>query len=199
MVTILDQNRIPRNITVSELNVNDQVLIGNHHNGGELYSKVVSFLHRIPDIDAKFVRLYFGQSGESITLTERHLILVKSNNDGFEYIPAARVEINDMLKTFNYNSNQFMEVNVVRIEAIGLENSGIFAPLTETGTLLVDGVQVSSYSMVKSHSLAQFFFNIFNKLGVLFQLTPDIYESVYRRLYSFVEVTHLKTYLLNIS
>jgi hypothetical protein len=199
MVTIQTPENTPKNISIAELDVNDRVLTSDQQTGAPAYSKVVSFLHRVPDIDAKFVRLHFGHS-EFITLTARHLVLVKAHNaNEFKYIPAASVQKSDSLQAFTHHSGQIKEVIVLKIEELELEMSGIFAPLTEAGTLIVDGIQASSYSIVKSHSLAQFFFNMLHNLSYLIQLTPASYEAVYRHLYNFVEVTNLKGYLLNIS
>ncbi len=64
---------------------------------------------------------------------------------------------------------------VTKVETVALEKSGIYAPLTEQGTIIVDNVHASCYSMVKNHKIAHFLFNILNKLNSFVKLTSQTY------------------------
>lgn len=150
----------------------DQVLVADDNQNGDpsesslKFSKIVSFLHKIEEIDASFLRVYYNYNESSshtikhITLTRKHLILIQKANqslDVFEYKAAYEISQGDSLKYFDYNQKVYRIVKVVKVEQVNLEKSGIYAPLTESGTIIVDNIQVSCYSMVKDHKSAQFF------------------------------------------
>lgn len=151
-----------------DLQVNDEVMVGEN-----TFSKVVSFLHRVERIDAEFIRIHYeplqGKTkGYYITITPKHLIETR-NGDGddhtsFSYIPAYEVKPNDMLKYHDRIDGNMEYVRVTRVESVRREESGIYAPLTESGTLVVDNIHVSCFSMVKSHRLAELVYKAANWL-----------------------------------
>lgn len=157
-----------------EIEINDMVLVGSGLESSEQkFSKVISFLHRIEEIEANFIKLYFKATEylstksenltEHLTITPRHLILAKRSSH-FEYVQARDVQSGDILKFFNNEKQQMSYVEVTKVESVRLENSGIYSPLTESGTLIVDNIHVSCFSLVKSHYLANVVFNFFNSL-----------------------------------
>lgn len=148
---------------MSELNVNDEVMVGENE-----FSKVISFLHRIENIDAEFVRIYYESNQEDqingyITMTPKHLIMVETSQ-GFNFIPANSIKTENVLRYYDSKDDSFRYVKVKKVELVKIENSGIYAPLTETGSLVVDNIHVSCFSMVKSHSLAEIVYKAANWL-----------------------------------
>jgi hypothetical protein len=212
---------------ISELKLDDRVLVMDENENDRYdekkarFSRVVSFLHRIENIDARFVRIQYEiirsinksdfnstlisekllQQRNYITLTPRHLILARDNsqNSNFEYLPAAKVNLGYSLKFFDFSTKSFSIVNVTNKTELYILKSGIYAPLTESGTLIVDNIHVSCFSLAKSHRLAQFFFEIFNFLGKLIKLSNDSYQVYSKLLFDLVSYTHLSGYFLNIS
>ncbi len=177
---------------MSELNINDMVLTNEN-----TFSKVITFLHKIESINAKFIRLYYNQEQSHITLTPKHLISVKSDNKNeFDYIPANQVQIGDELSHFDIEFKKIQTVKVNRIEL--LESNGIYAPLTESGTLIVDNIYVSCYSLVKSHQAAHFFFNILFIIKKFILISSDACLDYAKYLYDFVEYFKLSDLFLNI-
>ena len=163
IVTILNDQNLPENISISNLKISDQVLSGITNNQQQ-YSKVISFFHNLPNISAKFVRLYTADK-TFVTLTARHLIFAKTKSaDSFEFIPANTVQPGDLLQLFEHSFNKLKYVGVVKNEQIDLINSGIYAPLTESGTIIVDNIQASCFSLVKSHKLTQTFFKMLHQI-----------------------------------
>lgn len=179
---------------------------------------MVSFLHKIENIDANFIRIYFETDPVAInksmatnksrkmqsyiTITPRHLILVRKLNQtsgNFEYRAAMEVRVGDVLKYFNYNQKMYQFAQVVKTETVNLKNSGIYAPLTESGTLIVDNVQTSCYSLVKDHKTAQFFFNILNKINHFLSLTADSYVTYSKFLYEILNFVQLSNLFLNVN
>lgn len=177
----------------------------NDENQAPSFSKVVSFFHRVENIDASFVRIYFNlkqnSSDNYITLTPRHLILVKEANDNqsdFEYKPAMKIKPGDELKYYDHETKFQKIVTVNLIETVDLKNSGIYAPLTETGTIIVDNIHVSCYSMVKNHRLAQFFFSLINNIGSVFDVASNTYVSYSKVLYEALNLLNLSSLFLNV-
>lgn len=188
-----------KNISISTLNISDRVLTGLDTKNQPEYSKVLSFFHNQADIDAKFIRLYI-QPTTFITLTPRHLILTRSNStDQFEYKPAVDVKPGDILKLFDFSSSTLKSLAVYKRDEITLKKSGIYAPLTETGTIIVDSVQASCYSVVKSHRIAQFFYGALNSLNNLFNVTSENYFLYSKFLFGLVDFTQLKGFFLNLN
>lgn len=153
-----------------DLQVNDEVMVGEN-----TFSKVVSFLHRIEHIDAEFIRIHYEPlqgvnprtttTGNYITITPKHLIETRNGEStSFSYIPAFEVKPNDLLKYHDRIDGNMEYVRVTRVESVRRDESGIYAPLTESGTLIVDRIHVSCFSMVKSHRLAELVYKAANWL-----------------------------------
>jgi hypothetical protein len=187
------------------LSVNDSVLVVDNKDQQEIlkFSKIVSFLHKIENINAQFKRVHFNwslngtTSSSYITLTEKHLIIVGKRNETFNYLPARDIEIGDMLKYYDYNTKVYRIVYVTKIETIVLEK-GIYAPLTEQGTIVVDNILVSCYSMVKNHNLAQLFFNVLNNLNLVFKVTSQNYLYYSKFLFQMIDFANLSSLFLNV-
>ena len=186
------------------MKIGDRVLSFDSNNGGVKFSKVVSFLHRIENIEAHFVRIFYSDPigyTNHITLTPKHLIMAKISNQtedsSFEYVPADQVRIGSLLSLFDNYS--FKNVSVIGIERPTLKKSGIYAPLTDSGTLIVDNIHVSCFSMVKNHYLAQLFYELLNKLNNLFQVSSETYCSYSKILFEILESTKLSNFFLNLN
>lgn len=241
---------------MSELKVNDQVLVADEEdtvNSKQVsestlkFSKVVSFLHMIEEIDADFIRLHYeavdtstheSQHGEFvisssnrtrsvievsqvkktfISLTPKHLILAaqatnetatNETNAGsmswykmrsaFNYVPAETVEKGDLLRYYDYNLKIYRLVRVINKEKLNLKGVGIYAPLTETGTIIVDNIHVSCYSLVKNHKLAQLFYSILNHLSNLIKITSESYLTYSKFFFDFLNYIQMSDFFLNI-
>ena len=244
---------------MSELNIDDRVLVADEEDssnesgphriaseGSLKFSRVVSFLHRIENIDADFVRLHYeivethnseldemihlehhryraasmpslpglNRSSKSlvemtrvkkthVTLTPKHLILVNSKNDKSNttcsYIPAEQVNGGERIKYYDYNLKIHRTVTVVRKEdKLKLQSAGIYAPLTESGTIIVDNIHASCYSMVKNHKLAQLFYAILNHLGNLIKITSESYLTYSKFFFDFLNFIQMSDFFLNL-
>ncbi len=82
-------------------------------------------------------------------MTPDHLIYEKKQG----YIKAQNIKMNDQLNIqFNNGSSSFSRVVKINFEM----KNGYIAPLTESGTLIVNGVKASCYASINSHELAHF-------------------------------------------
>jgi len=117
--------------------------------GRQLFSPVLAFLHRQPDLALTFVRLYWA-SNSSLAVTPNHLVF-RIAESGLEAVFAAELRPGDQL-VFVDGTQPWRGVRLERTEYF--EARGAFAPLTEAGTVVADSVLVSSYAHVRSHRLA---------------------------------------------
>lgn len=95
--------------TLDQLSVGDmiQVSVGN----GTTYDEVISFIHRLPDVYANFVRLQLID-GTEVKLTPQHFIHKINCNtqpsmDKVELIYAVEVAVGDCLLKYNDDGSKF--------------------------------------------------------------------------------------------
>jgi hypothetical protein len=115
---------------LADLRVGEYVLDANM-----TFTKVVGWLHQDSALDCEFLRIEYGSG--SIELTPDHLLFCPVSG---KYIPA-----NDAVSV----EVPFIDgtLLVKHIQGKRRFNScGIYAPLTTSGSLLVDGVHVSCYA-----------------------------------------------------
>ena len=99
-------------------------------------------------MDAKFLKI--STNSTSIGLTPSHLIFRTSVADGsLESVFANEIEEGD--KLVSWKGSKMTEEEVVAVEHIG--ETGVWAPLTTEGTLLVDDLLASCYAAFP-HSLS---------------------------------------------
>lgn len=116
-------------------------------------TEMIFMLDRQTSEDALFYTLVTA-SGHKISATPLHLIFIVSAYGGKDvYLPAREIQLGDQL---------FVEINgqvrPSRVLNITLEvKRGYFAPLTTTGTLMVNGILSSCYASVRSHEWAHIF------------------------------------------
>jgi parallel beta-helix repeat protein len=146
-----DSPAILRQVPMSDLTIGDYVPTGKENS----YTQVISFCHRDPQANATFIVMHqfpkhAGEPNVTSTaayppleMSADHLVLVRrsSPKEVATWMRAADVQVGDAL--IGASDKPYV---VTRIEAI--ERTGVFAPITESGTLLVSGAVVSSYVAV---------------------------------------------------
>lgn len=112
-------------ILMKDLELGNEVLVSENR-----YEKVYSFGHRHETMYAEFLQFLPSK----LEISTDHMVKIK--NRGF--IPASSVMVGNELETANGNH--------VTIEGITpVIRQGVYAPFTNSGTILVSGVQASSY------------------------------------------------------
>jgi len=110
------------------------------------YEPVYGFAHRDETSVSGFLVIYSTVSKSNpLMITSEHLLMV---NDTF--VPAERIRKGDVLQ-----SSLILESPVTHIESVTMP-AGLYAPLTPSGTLLVNGVHVSSYVSLQKNAPASF-------------------------------------------
>ncbi|EGT40497.1 CBN-WRT-4 protein [Caenorhabditis brenneri] len=127
------------------------------------------WLHRDPSQEATFIRFSLD-NGETFELTEKHLVYVaeckiKKHSVVNIYenpIPAEKVNIGDCFYIGHRNpvtNKMYQTVKVLGIDLV--RKTGIYAPLTSVGNLLVNRIHTSCLSETDNHVLQDTFFTYF--------------------------------------
>ncbi|CAB1417520.1 unnamed protein product [Pleuronectes platessa] len=136
---------------ISDLQPGERVLASSGSDGsGELvYSEVLTFLDRDPVTRKLFYTLQ-TESRTQLSLTAAHLIFVSEGNCSEGAVPAPGT-----LRTVYASDARPGQCVLVTLR----EKRGAFAPLTQQGTVVVDGVVASCYALVDQHCLAHWAFS----------------------------------------
>jgi Hint module len=117
----------------------DELRIGDHvevedssKNGSPRYSRVISFSHFDPKSEANYLQIYTtpDEEGVPLEISEDHMVMMGSRSTR----RAGDLRVGDTLSNGH---------SVRRIDTV--QRRGLYAPLTEAGTIVVSGVQASSY------------------------------------------------------
>uniref|UniRef100_A0A1I7TRS7 HintN domain-containing protein n=2 Tax=Caenorhabditis tropicalis TaxID=1561998 RepID=A0A1I7TRS7_9PELO len=161
---------------MDELEVGDWVR--SFHGKNEVVKVPVTYwLHRDPDQEAVFVEFSLD-NGEKFSLTEKHLIYVgeckvnKSVDINSNPIAADKVQVGDCFY-INHRTKEtiFQMVQVLAIDRV--KKTGIYAPMTNTGNIIVNRIHTSCHSESNIHSLVNTFFESF--LTIKNQIAEQIF------------------------
>ena len=138
--------------------------------GRVVYSPVILFLHREQQRRSTFLALQTAD-GHRLVLTPHHLVFLASqyNLRHGEYKArfASRAQKGDYVLIHGSGD----QVRPSRIISISVEDGvGIYSPLTQDGTVFVDGVLASTYAVVEDHRLAHWAFGPVRFLFSIYQL-----------------------------
>lgn len=116
---------------------------------------MILFLDRDPSATRRFLRISTA-SGKSVLLTPAHLVLRLTASLQTEQVFAAEITQGDHVMV-RESAGVFVRDVVVHTEPVWL-GEGVYAPLTRTGTVLVDDVLVSCYALIHSQTIAHYSF-----------------------------------------
>ncbi|XP_067026825.1 uncharacterized protein [Acropora muricata] len=117
-------------------------------NKGVTSKPVITFIHRQPDLFQEFLQITTLRYKKILKITEDHLIFVEKNGKEAA-IPARDVKIGDMVYV-RVGAKEMLEKDAVQGVSIVFEK-GVYAPVTLSGTILVNDVNTSCYFDVLSH------------------------------------------------
>ena len=128
----------------------DEIQVGTLIHDGSSYSRVVGFLHRSIDIAPTQYLSFNFDNDQQLEISPKHCIFLADGHDVF----AQDVQVGDVMA-----SGQ-----VVRSIQYTKHNS-LIAPLTESGTVMVNGVLASCYADFPhaiSHAVVSYPMQIYN-------------------------------------
>lgn len=126
-----------RAISITEVKPGDLVKTSQ-----EKFSKVFDYAHYDTTKEAQFLKIIAGQN--NIELSKKHRIYVKNHSQWHTKF-ADELSVGDILWV-NGEEQSINEITTV-------ESQGVYAPITEEGTLLVNGIKASCFSKVTSERL----------------------------------------------
>lgn len=116
-------------ISMNDLKIGDMVQTGE----GE-FGRVYSFGHYSPNAKSEYLQLHVENQNKPLEISKDHMVFVEARGP----VPAFAVSTGDRLVVSNKS--------VATVEKIANVNRvGAFAPFTESGTIVVNGVLASSY------------------------------------------------------
>lgn len=120
--------------------------------GNIVYSEVLMFMDREPSEHRKFITLT-TEDGSVLTLTSTHLVHTGAPdcNDISCFVPSYAGNVQKGQKLMVSTNGLHPQV-VVQVEVTS--HTGVYAPLTTMGNLVVDGVLASCYAVIDSQSIA---------------------------------------------
>jgi Hint module len=122
-------------VAIHQVKVGDFVKAGNND-----FTQVYGFGHIDHALEADFIQIVLADNSPSIEMTSRHLVYVKRNNHLYS-MPASDIVVGD-------------ELSGKRVQAMRtVTRRGVYAPLTQSGDILVNGVRASNYVDVLDVSL----------------------------------------------
>ena len=128
--------------TMKHLHVGDRVLVGDSN----AYEIVYGFAHMDREGRAEFLTIKTKDHDKRpLEVTPDHLVSVNG-----KYLPAKSIRIGDVLQTEGEGNTPAI---VTKIKS-GWK-TGLYAPLTSSGTLLVNGVKASNYVTLKKEDNAE--------------------------------------------
>ncbi|CAL1291178.1 unnamed protein product [Larinioides sclopetarius] len=145
--SIINTRKGPKKIM--DLEEGDEVASGFYEDGRIFYSEIIAFLHVDRNMQTFFIRLE-TDSGSILFLTPKHLVF-RWMNHSTEATFAFLVEEGDLVYTKS-NTDNYTLTFVSSATLVSMK--GVYAPLTNVGTILVNDVWVSCYAEVASHDVA---------------------------------------------
>jgi len=138
--------------TMEQLRIGDKVLT--QSTSGDLtYSKIIMFLDWKPDaVSSDYVEIKAENPKRRIELTKKHLIFKSEDGQNFEAVFAENVKAGDIIKALSSDGSSIVTTRVSKVKL--KQKHGAFAPLTEEGTLLVNGIMASCYALTENHNMA---------------------------------------------
>nr|XP_057940599.1 sonic hedgehog protein-like [Doryrhamphus excisus] len=155
--------------TLSSLTPGDKVMAVSA-TGQIVFSPILVFLHQDQEARSTVLSLK-TEDGHRLAVTPRHLVFLDRDCtlDSSKYRAwfASRVRTRDCVLIHGADG----QLDHSRIVSVSVqETTGVYAPLTEDGTLFVDGVLVSSYAVVEDHALSHWAFGPLRLLSSLERL-----------------------------
>ena len=128
-------------VRMEDVEIGDMVHVGDHK-----YSRVYSFGHRNHHNYAQYLQLHFRRDQLTLEISHDHMVFV----DKLGAVPASMVGVGDKILLGAGGG-------VIKVAKISTVNrQGAFAPFTESGTIVVSDILVSSYISLQEEQSSNF-------------------------------------------
>ena len=142
-------------LQVRNLKIGDRVQVMTQ-DGAIGYSEVIVFADYKPDIPkASHILIETEKPEKKITLTPSHLIFT-SNSSGTQLTAKQALRVSSGEFVLVSLDGKLVPSRVTRVSVVKL--TGLVAPVTMEGNIIVDGVLSSCYAMINDHGIAHLAF-----------------------------------------
>jgi len=129
-------------VPIASVRIGDLVLVAKPEAGAPLeYEALLDWLHVAKGVESSFVTIHHEQG--VFRASPNHLVFAASGNLGYDDMPAGLLRESDVLFAIKDNSLGPSKILAIEYDSFSL---GMYAPLTHTGTIVVDGVLASNYA-----------------------------------------------------
>jgi hypothetical protein len=140
--------------SLSKLTIGERVLVTNKENK-LIYEPIEGFIHlkRNDLFQFLLINIKFDEQKDittSLYISPNHLIFLANDTQLKSAVFAGQVRPGDRIKYFY--ENQLISAKIENIYST--KEEGYYAPLTPSGTIIIDNVLVSNYATVSNHHLA---------------------------------------------
>jgi len=139
--------------TMKELEIGDyvQVFSSSSAEKKEQYSRIYSLGHIHHSVKTEYLQLFSEKLSKPLEITKDHLLFIVGKEDNtIQSIPASNVMVGDQLLLPTDGGKTTASSIVTEIRT--LHRKGAYAPITEDGTIVVNGVVASCYPTLQSGS-----------------------------------------------
>lgn len=139
-------------ISMKDLRIGDYVKVAS----GD-FSQVYSFGHYEPNVKGEYlsIKVRSNSNIKPLLISSHHMVLLENQ----EYVPASRVTVGDSLTLANGD-----HVAVKSIKSV--MRKGAFAPFTKDGSIIVNGLVVSSFVALEQDASSSFMIGGFKTLSL---------------------------------
>lgn len=140
--------------------------------GKIIYSPVIMFFHRNPNLRNSFLIINAFNHNKRLLITPTHFIYkVNQQTQQDSVVYAHQLAVGDHI----YVRNTSNSVGVQRVTSISTSVlTGVIAPLTEAGNILVDDIVVSCYAVFPSDTISHW--TMF-PVRILARLFPNFFNT----------------------
>jgi len=155
-------------VAMKDLHVGDQVLTKD----GISYEPVYAFAHRDETTETEFLQIATSSSAEPLELSVSHMVYVQ----GKQYpVPANSLKVGSVLQT------GVQGATILSIDTV--QRSGLYAPLTPSGNVWVNGIHASAYVNLQEGSTSEHWLLQANRSsGFSNQFLSNMFMSPFRMI-----------------
>ncbi len=140
---------------MDELKIGDQVLT--LEDGIQKFTPVKSFIHRLPDKHVKFQHIQ-GEDGTSLKLTPQHFLYTANcNNPSQDPVLRFAAEVKPGDCWIKVDSELQTQKRVKIVSNSIVHQTGAYAPLTENGVIVTDGILASCHCVYRNEEFMDSF------------------------------------------
>jgi hypothetical protein len=118
-------------VSMRDLSIGDKILVSENK-----YQAIYSFGHKHHNLEATYLQMFTSASALPLEITSDHLVFLYGEDIP---VPASLIKAGDLLA----GSKSSKPERVINIASITRE--GLYAPFTADGTIVVNGIQASTY------------------------------------------------------